>query len=148
MKNLFFLILGLVIIFGSVFLYFERQVSEKISIKVVRINGASIVVELATTPESQSKGLSGRENLKDGRGMLFVFEKPDFYGFWMKDMHFAIDILWISGKNRIVGVVKQLSPDTFPQVFYPNEPVKYVLEVPSGFAEKSGIDIGSVVYFE
>lgn len=54
-----------------------------------------IKAEVVDNEEARMKGLSGRDNLADDEGMFFVFEKSDIYPFWMKDMKFAIDIIWI-----------------------------------------------------
>jgi len=69
--------------------------------RYVKIAGQNIKVDLALTPETQEKGLSGRSGLKDDEGMLFVFEKPDKYSFWMKDMNFPIDIIWMGEDMRV-----------------------------------------------
>lgn len=145
MKNFFFLVLGLIIIFGSVFLFFERQTVNENETKVIKIGDTSIKVEVADTSETRTKGLSGKEILKDGTGMLFVFDSSAQYGFWMKDMNFAIDIVWIDENRRVIGIEKRVSPETFPQIFYPNQAIKYVLELPAGFTDKYRIDIGQYV---
>lgn len=147
MKSFFFLILGLVLILGSIFLYLQRAVAPGKEIGSVEINDVNIQVEVANTPETRAQGLSGRATLADGSGMLFIFPNPASHGFWMKDMHFAIDIIWIDEGLRVIGVEKEVTPDTFPRVFYPNQAVKYVLEVPAGFLEKNLIDIGQVISF-
>ena len=148
MKNLFFLILGLLVIFGSIFLFFQKPLIKENQFKTIKINDTEVRVEIASTLEMRNKGLSDREVLPDGTGMLFVFGNPDKYGFWMKDMHFAIDIVWINEKFRVIGIEKSVPPETFPKVFYPNQAVKYVLELVGGFSDEHGIDIGSIMYFE
>ncbi len=148
MKNVFFLTLGLVIIFGSIFLFLRQPVDREGQIKVVKINGISIEVEVVETPKARAQGLSGREVLPEGQGMLFAFEKPGQYGFWMKDMNFAIDIVWIDERLQVVGIEKRVSPETFPQIFYPNRRVSYVLELPAGDSRNFGIDIGQVVFLD
>ena len=145
MKDFLFLMLGLVIIIGSIFVFFERTLDEETRIKLIKINGTSVSAEIADSPETRAKGLSGREVLKDGTGMFFVFDDPGSYGFWMKDMNFAIDIAWIDADLRVIGVVKGVSPDTFPQIFYPDQAVKYVLELPAGFTDKYPVDMGAVI---
>lgn len=106
----------------------------------IDIGNSRIKALVANTPDLREKGLSGREGLPEGEGMLFVFETPGKYGFWMKDMKFPIDIIWISG-DRAVGIEKSLSPDSYPQIFYPGEDVNFVLEVPAGFSERHNINI-------
>jgi|SRR3989344_2593852 len=148
MKNFFFLILGLVIILGSIFLFLKQPVSRGEQVKFVKINDASIQVEVVRTPEARNQGLSGREVLPEGTGMLFVFEKSGQYGFWMKEMNFAIDIVWIAESFEVASIEHEVAPETFPKIFYPNQAVKYVLELPAGTSRNIGIDTGSIVYFE
>ncbi|MEX2014012.1 MAG: DUF192 domain-containing protein, partial [Parcubacteria group bacterium] len=71
-----------------------------------------------------------------------------YHGFWMKDMHFAIDIVWIDENFRIVGIEKEVRPETFPQVFRPDQPIKYVLELPAGYSERHDIGVGAVVQYK
>ena len=79
--------------------------------------------------------------------MLFIFDSPAQYGFWMKDMDFAIDIVWIDEKFHVVDVDKEVLPETFPQVFYPDQAVVYVLELPAGTVDKYQIATSTVVQF-
>lgn len=145
MKNFFFLILGLVIIIGSIFLFLNKPALTKDNTGVIKINDTSIRVEIADTPDKQKQGLSGRTDLASDTGMLFTFDTPGKYGFWMKDMNFAIDIVWIDEKFYVIGIEKEVTPDTFPQVFYPDQAVKYVLELPAGSSDKYRIEKGAVV---
>jgi uncharacterized membrane protein (UPF0127 family) len=125
--------------------------AEKISSgPTVRIGQNIIAVELATTTEAWQKGLSGRASLDPDNGMLFLFPKPDVYRFWMPDMHFPLDIIWISEDNRIVDIDENVSHgfDPMNPVFFtPRSRVKYVLEVNAGFAKRGGIRIGETAIF-
>jgi len=112
---------------------------------VVSFGQTVIHAELADTPELHERGLYGRESLSDGHGMLFVFPKSGEYGFWMKGMRFPIDIVWINAQHEVVGVERNVSPDSFPKVFYPPVPISLVLEVPAGFCDTHGIKVGDVV---
>lgn len=147
MKDFFFLGLGLLIILGSIFLFFIRPTAIEGQRKVVRINDTSIEVDVVDTPETRAMGLSGRKTLPENTGMLFIFDSPIRDGFWMKDMRFAIDIVWIDEQYRIVDIDREVSPDTFPQIFYSNSLVKYVLELPAGFTSQHFIDVGAMVQF-
>ena len=145
MKKFSLPLLGLIVITGSIFLFLNKPVATENKTRILKINDTSIEVEVADSPEAQKLGLSGRAHLADGTGMLFIFETPGQYGFWMKDMNFAIDIVWIDENFRIIGLEKSVSPETFPQSFHPNQPIKYVLELPSGFSDVHRIGIGTVV---
>ena len=104
-------------------------------------------VEIADDDAERAQGLSGREALAPDRGLLFVFDEPAAAGFWMRNMNFPIDIIWIDGAWRVVGITANVSPDSFPQVFYPPEPIKYVLETNAGWALKNNLQIGESVLF-
>ena len=137
--------MGLIIIFGSFFLFLQPTPTALNQQKIIKINDREITAEVADTAETRSKGLSGRGSLQEGTGMLFIFDSPAQYGFWMKDMNFAIDIVWIDDNLRIVDIEKKVTPETFPQVFYPDQPVKYVLELPTGAVDKYQIATGIVI---
>ncbi len=122
---------------------FEKIETAKVS--TVTINGAKIEVELADTSAKRMKGLSGRQSLAPDKGLLFLFNRPGIYSFWMKDMNFPIDIIWIGPDYRIVDITYNLTPDTFPKSFRPQMPAKFVLEVNAGFARERGIKIGDKI---
>lgn len=116
------------------------------SISIVTPNG-SINAILADTDSSRQHGLSDRMSLPSDYGMLFIFPNPSKPSFWMKDMHFPLDIVWIDEQKKVAGITKDLSPETFPNVFLPPRPIKYVLELNSGQAEKFGLEVGVGVDF-
>jgi uncharacterized membrane protein (UPF0127 family) len=122
---------------------------ELTQIKGVKIGSASVEVELALTPKEQAQGLSGRSGLNDDEGMLFVFENPDDYFFWMKDMNFSIDMIWIGEDRKIVYIKKDAKPEDYLKSFGPPEdnPAKYVLEVVSGFSDTHDLQEGDEVEF-
>lgn len=107
----------------------------------------NIEIELAQTPAERTRGLSGRKSLAPDHGMLFIFEKSGIYGFWMPDMLFSIDILWIDEEKKIVHIEKNVSPDSYPKIFTPTVAAKYVLEVPAGFSDENKIVVGNTVVF-
>lgn len=111
------------------------------------IAGQVIKVELADTPEKQRQGLSGRDELSPNTGMLFVFPLSSKQGFWMKDMKFSIDMIWITEEGRVVFIEHSATPESYPKVFTPDQDAKYVLEVPAGFALKNKLKVGDVVEF-
>ena len=131
--------------FGSVFLFFKNHQVVGNYNKIIKINDISISVEVADTSEARIKGLADRNMLPDDSGMLFIFDTPAQYGFWMKNMNFAIDIVWIDENLRVIGIEKRVSPKTFPKVFYPKSSAKYVLELPAGFTDKYRVDTGQFV---
>ena len=104
---------------------------------------SGIQFEVVNSPELHEKGLSGRESIPQNYGMLFVFPTPDQYGFWMKGMLTSIDIIWLSDNGTILGIEDTVSPNTYPQGFYPPESVIYVLETRAGEARRQRWEVGS-----
>lgn len=118
--------------------------------KTIKIADEELQVYVANSKESRQKGLSGRDSLGEKQGMLFVFNELDTKpAFWMKEMNFSIDIIWIND-NQISQIDENVPPQ--PDVaekdltLYPAEdPVDYVLETTAGFVEKYKIKVGDEV---
>jgi uncharacterized membrane protein (UPF0127 family) len=108
----------------------------------------SLEVWIADTPYKRSKGLSVVDTLNENEGMFFIFEQPGIYPFWMKDMQFPIDIMWIDASMRIVYIHEDAVPEDYPSSYNPRQEALYVLETASGFVEKYGIAIGDTVIKE
>jgi uncharacterized membrane protein (UPF0127 family) len=141
-KYFSFIIVVLFLVFFAFFLNQNNNFFEKTNnseIKYAKIAGQTIKVTLATTLLEQERGLSGKEILKEDEGMLFVFQKPSKNYFWMKDMKFSIDIIWIDENFRVIYLEKGVSPESYPLAFGPKENSKYVLEVLAGFSEKNNL---------
>lgn len=165
-KSIYFL--GLIILAGATVLYAhpfipyakltpspgnprfqEKKFIAAIKSPYVKIGQTEIPVEIAKTSQEVQKGLSGREYLDQNRGMLFVFSRPDLYRFWMPNMNFPIDIIWIADK-KVVGTEEGVSNDfnpTNPKFYTPPQPVQHVLEVNAQFTKNKKIRIGDPVIF-
>lgn len=114
----------------------------------IEIGGERIKAYVRDTPKSRAAGLSGWEGLADGEGMLFVFPGDGFHTFWMKDMRFPIDIVWISEGGEVVDIRGNVSPDTYPEYsFGPQEVARYVLELQAGWTTAHDVAIGAMVEF-
>ncbi len=116
--------------------------------KSVLVNTTRFSVRVADTSEERRLGLSGTQPLKQGEGMLFIFENDDFHGFWMKDMKYSLDIIWINADREVVWIEKNISPLTYPNIFTPEVPARYVLEVFAGESDRAGTKIGTKVSFQ
>lgn len=90
-------------------------------------------------------GLSGQKSLEPTEGMLFVFATDDYHGIWMKDMLFPIDIAWIDAQGRVVSIERNVRPETFPKVFEPVRPVRYVIEANAHFMDSFNVSEGVYV---
>ena len=113
--------------------------------RTIHLDGNAISVSVSDTDESRQLGLSGRSALAADEGMLFVFQTDGAYAFWMKDMNFPIDIIWISADDRIVYMVQHASPDTYPHAFVPSAPARYVLEVSAGYVVQHNVHTGDTI---
>lgn len=116
-------------------------------ISTITINNKTFQVELAKTLQEHIKGLSGQGSLKENQGMLFIFDDYGIRNFWMKDMKFPLDIIWIKD-NQVIGCEKNLpvlQKDGKISQVNSSEEVNYVLEVNSGVCEKYKIKKGDKV---
>lgn len=114
----------------------------------IHIGDAVVSATVADDQKERTKGLSGVRELGRGDGMLFVFDKSDYWGIWMKDMHIDLDIVWLNSGKKVVHIVKHVAPDTYPRVFKPEKPARYVLELPAGTVEDRRISIDDEAHFE
>jgi len=129
-------------------LRFEYPKTDKISIRGIYINDMPMWVDVADSVKEIKTGLSGRTTLEIGQGMLFIFDKLDFYGMWMKDMNFPIDIIWINENLQIIDIKTQVLQKSYSEIFYPVQKALYVIEVNAGFSELNNIKIGDKVILQ
>jgi uncharacterized membrane protein (UPF0127 family) len=153
----------LVVFVSTIFLFYELKNSNNDEVNsdensctnppylnMIHINTAKLCVEIVNSSDKYSKGLSKRENLNKNEGMLFEFYEKYLPSFWMKDMNFPIDIIWIDD-NKIVDISKNLSvpdentPASQLPLYSPSVPINYVLEVNAGFVEDNLIQINDNV---
>ena len=120
---------------------------------MVRIGDATYKVDMSVLPKERQQGLSGRMQMERDSGMLFVFEEEQQLYFWMKEMHFPLDIIWIDGECRLLEVAADVptpppnaSNDEIPRAQSPS-PARYVLEVHAGEAARKGLKQGDTVEF-
>ena len=111
------------------------------------VNGRSFSLEVAQTEHARELGLGTRASLPADHGMLFVFDHVAPECFWMKDMHFPLDIIWVSSDKKVVHIEQNVSPSTYPNSFCPVEPVKYVIELNAGMAARADIRAGESLDF-
>lgn len=104
-------------------------------------------LERVSSPEALAQGLSGRQSLGEDQGMLFIFEQPGEHCFWMKEMNFPLDIIWLNENKQVITIKENVHPDTYPERFCPNKLAKYVIEVNAGIADRALISEGSQLQF-
>ena len=145
------------VVFGTFYLGRNVEVEQTSNVKrsdlgtlkgpTLAIGNLIINLEIADTPELRTLGLSGHSPLSDSEGMLFVFEKVSAYHFWMKDMLFPLDIIWLevdesNKEGSIVDISRNVLPESYPKSFSPSVPVRYVLEVNANLTERNNWKIG------
>lgn len=113
----------------------------------LNVNGNTFFVEKVSSNSDLARGLSGRSTIANNQAMLFDFKRPEKPCIWMKDMKFAIDIVWVDAQKKVVHLQKNVRPETYPAQFCPEELAQYVLEVRAGRAEEVGLGLGAVVSF-
>lgn len=112
---------------------------------VVFPDQSTLVVELSETPAQRMQGLSDRRSLPANEGMMFVFSETDLHRFWMKDMHFALDFIWLRGSEIV-----ELRSDVFPPSqmngsvlnVLPTQAFDRVIEVNAGFILDRQLKVG------
>jgi len=140
-----FVLAACLIVAGVAFFWFQWDFPASKEVSFAKIGDQTVRVTIADTPESRERGLSGRDGLASDEGMLFVFPNDEYHMFWMKDMLFSIDIVWLSRDKTVVDIAEDVSPDTFPSSFSPRALARYVLELPAGFVEEYTVQIGDEV---
>lgn len=139
-----FIIVFVVFIIGVVG-FFLIPVTERNT--YVEINGIRVNVEIADSFEERAKGLMFRDKLQENTGMLFVFDNEGNYPFWMLNMTFNLDMIWVNSNGKVVFIVENAPPcKNECKVINPKTNALYVLEVNAGFVEKHGIKQGSIVH--
>lgn len=122
------------------------QADEKCAVeqaKQVRIGAQTYAVEVAVSEAERARGLSGRAALAPDAGLWFVLPAAGIHGFWMHDMRFPIDLIWVSPELKVVGALTlQPCADKPCLIHYAPSRVAYVLEVNAGeFAGKPGYPV-------
>jgi len=132
-KILVFIILGFLLI---------RNISN--GYDNIEINNTSFKVKIAENPSEWKIGLSGTANLEEKEGMLFIFPILAERSFYMKNMNFAIDLLWIKD-NIIVGMEKNMLPDNGEKYYDSVEEIDMVLELKAGSIDNYNLNIGNII---
>lgn len=106
------------------------------------IGETAITIEIADTDIKRVNGLGNRESIPKNHSMLFIFDTSGYHAIWMKDMRFNLDIIWLNDFSEVTSIKRNATPESFPNVFKPGKPAKYVLEFNAGFAKRNSIRIG------
>ncbi|MEK7184544.1 MAG: DUF192 domain-containing protein [Patescibacteria group bacterium] len=124
------------------FLFLIKNFTER---HYLYIDNQKISLIIADSSETRIRGLSGMRKLAKDTAMLFVFDKPDKYGIWMKDMKFPIDIIWLDENQKIIYIEENISPKTYPKVFMSDQQSLYVLETNIDFVKNYNLKVGNIL---
>jgi uncharacterized membrane protein (UPF0127 family) len=137
-----YIILGAVLVVGGLIGFLAWDNAPKLT-----FGSQHFRYELADTDAKRTQGLSGRSGLANDQAMLFVFDNDGPQCMWMKDMQFSLDMVWLNAAKQVVFIKQNISPDTYPQSFCADKPVRYVVEVNAGTVQTSGLQLGQTVSF-
>lgn len=132
------------IVFLLTLVYLSNIGDGKISVCIE--NKKCFEVEISDSQVERTMGLSGYKSLQVDSGMFFVFPEEINVGFWMKNMNFPLDIIWINKDYEIIGFEESVEPcESYCKVYYPGEEILYVLEINSGLSGFYNFEIGDRV---
>lgn len=145
-------IIGIVVvtILGATVVFMLLREVEKPEYVDVSIGDVTFTAELAANEARRAKGLGGRQSLGENEAMLFKFSGNGFHSFWMKDMLFPIDIIWIQD-TVIVDIQKDAAipiSQNDSQIYTPENQANNVLEINAGLVERYGFKIGDLVVIQ
>ena len=114
------------------------------TLRIIFPDGYAVRAELALTDNQRAKGLMYRQSLSENQAMLFIFSQEDRLGFWMKNMNFPLDIIWLDKQQKIVDIQRNATPcQKDCLTLLPKEKAIFVLEVVSGFSDKHKLANGA-----
>lgn len=104
-------------------------------------------LQVANTLSAREHGLSDRPSLPTDQGMLFSFPDQSVHCFWMKGMHFPLDIIWLDAGKRVLYVKDYATPASYPHAYCPAESAQYVIELNAGQAARTGVQKDQTLTF-
>jgi uncharacterized membrane protein (UPF0127 family) len=137
--------LGLMALFGGLWLATPVRAAETQSLEIVTRSGVQVfTVEIARTDQERATGLMYRKELPEGRGMLFDFSPEQNISMWMKNTFISLDMIFIGGDGRVLRIAENTEPQS-EKIISSGGPARAVLEVIGGTARKYGIQPGDRV---
>lgn len=118
---------------------------ENQTLRATVIGSQSYRLEVASTDEQRTVGLSNRKTLAEDSGMLFLFLDNDKHCFWMKDTYIALDMIWLNAQNAVTNIYENVTPETYPKGFCSNNDGRFGIELPAGSVRESGVQVGHYI---
>lgn len=115
----------------------------------LRLGDGVFTARVAKTPPEIDKGLSGTRSLRQDQAMIFVYDHDDKWILTMQDMHFPVDIVWLDKNKKVVYIVKNVPPESYPyEDFSPKQKARYAIEFPAGTVARKAISIDAEAVFD
>ncbi|VVB74100.1 putative ACR [uncultured archaeon] len=128
------------------FLFFFGCLAPALRTTQVTLNDVQITAWVADTQQARTTGLMGMQSIGEKEGMLFVYDRPGKYAFWMKDTIMSLDIIFVSSDMRIISIQRMEPCAQEPcEIYPPPSDIMYAIEVKGGFAERNGLETGQTV---
>jgi len=137
-------------IIGSVMLFVYQEYGDDIwgvfvteeKTNTAYVGSTALSVSVADSPAELELGLSEVASLGEFQGKLFIFPDQQRHGIWMKDMNFAIDVLWFNNDLVLVHIEEAVSPSSYPTIFAPREKARFVIETNAFLASSLQMQLG------
>ncbi len=147
----FIFTLAIVVLGATGYFWYENEYKSPThkEFVTVTLQNDEVELEVLRTFAQKSLGLSFREDLPLKTGLLFVFSETANPEIWMKDMNFAIDIIFVNREGKVVEIFENATPESYfekpPRLFRTLEASRYVVEVPSGTTHDAGLRVGMMI---
>ena len=108
-------------------------------------SGVQLQVEVADSPLLLYSGQAFRDAMPPGWGMLFIYERADFYRRTTRQYRFPVDIIWLDEGKRVLLIAENVAPcgaEQCPEYGPPQEKARYVIETHAGFARREHVTPG------
>ena len=152
-KNLIAIIL--VIALGIFFFYVTHFTVKKPGSVEIQVASSTIYAQVANTENKRSLGLSYTPKIDENAGMLFIFPDMQARNFWMRDMYFDLDIIWLDENKQVVGFFENVPKESYnhnhpeqSKIYHSPDNTKYVLEVNDGTMQRLKIKVGDKLDFK
>ncbi|MDP1729460.1 MAG: DUF192 domain-containing protein [archaeon] len=158
MKTNWLVIIVIVLIIALGSLFYQKSCIGKIdclttgleaNYQIIKLNDFEITAKIADNPMTREQGLMNLASMPEDSGMLFIFDDLNQYdGFWMKDTHIPLDIIFIDDEDKVTEILQAMPCVVMPcETYIPKQKTFRVLEVNKGLSDKVGLKINDKIEF-
>ncbi len=121
----------------------ELEVPSPAAIQLL-IKGKQVGAEVVREEQERARGLMFRQSLAPDSGMLFVFDQDEVLRFWMKNTFIPLSIAFID-RTGVISNILEMAPHDTTTPYRSTRPVRFALEMNSGWFHAQGIRAGDTV---